>query len=166
MKRFIFLYVFYMVVAFLLVDYQPIHDYLQLDAYYTGAVVSLSQYLIELIGIPVRAEGSYLHLGSAVMEVKFGCNGLEAILLLVAAILAYPASFKARLLGIILGSSFLQFFNLIRIAILAWVLENHPTVFPVMHEYITQSIMIAIAFVIFLVYLQNVTRHEKLKNRS
>jgi exosortase/archaeosortase family protein len=166
MKRFILLYIFYMIVAFLLVDYQPIHDYLQLDEYYTGGVVYLSRYLIELIGIPVRAEGAYLHLSSAVMEVKFGCNGLEAILLLVAAILAYPASWKARFLGIVLGSTFLQFFNLIRIAILAWVLESHPTVFPIMHEYITQSIMIAIAFVIFLVYLQNVTRHEKLKNRS
>jgi len=166
MKRFILLYVIYMIVAFILVDYQPIHDYLHLDEFYTAGVVYLSQHLIEFLGIPVRAEGALLHLGSAVMEVKFGCNGLEAILLLCAAILAYPASWKARITGIFIGSIFLQFFNLIRIAILAWVLEEHPTVFPIMHEYITQSIMIAIAFVIFLVYLQNVSRHEKLQNRS
>jgi exosortase/archaeosortase family protein len=166
MKRFILLYVIYMIIAFVLVDYKPVHDFLQLDKYYTSGVVYLSKHLIELIGISVRAEGALLHLGSNIMEVKFGCNGLEAILLLVAAILAYPSSFKAKILGIILGSTFLQFFNIIRIAILAWVLEKHPTVFPIMHEYITQSIMIAIAFVIFLVYLQNVTRHEKLKNNS
>ena len=166
MKRFIILYVIYMIVAFILVDYQPIHDYLRLDEFYTSGIVYLSQLLIEFVGIPVHADGAFLHLGSAVMEVKFGCNGLEAILLLSAAILAYPASWKARLLGIILGSSFLQIFNLIRIAILAWVLEEHPTIFPIMHEYITQSIMIAIAFVIFLIYLQNISRHEKLKNRS
>ncbi|MEA3523775.1 MAG: archaeosortase/exosortase family protein [Campylobacterota bacterium] len=166
MKRFILLYVIYMIIAFILVDYKPVHDFLRLDEIYTTGVVFLSHYLIELIGIDVRVEGAYLHLASAVMEVKFGCNGLEAILLLLAAILAYPASMKAKLLGIILGSTFLQFFNIIRIAMLAWVLEYHPVVFPIMHEYITQSIMIAIAFVIFLVYLQNVTRHEKLKNNS
>jgi exosortase family protein XrtM len=166
MKRFIILYVVYMVIAFILVDYKPVHDFLRLDEFYTAGVVFLSQYLIEFIGIPVTSDGALLHLGSNVMEVKFGCNGLEAILLLVAAILAYPSSIKAKLTGIILGSTFLQFFNIIRIAILAWVLENHPTVFPIMHEYITQSIMIAIAFVIFLVYLQNVSRHEKLKNNS
>jgi exosortase family protein XrtM len=166
MKRFILLYVIYMVVAFILVDYQPVHDYLRLDEFYTAGVVSLSQDLIEFLGIPVRAEGALLHLNSAIMEVKFGCNGLEAILLLCAAILAYPGSWKARIIGILMGSLFLQFFNLIRIAILAWVLEEHPSIFPIMHEYITQSIMIAIAFVIFLVYLQNVSRHEKLKNNS
>jgi exosortase/archaeosortase family protein len=166
MKRFILLYVIYMLIAFILVDYQPIHDFLRLDEFYTAAVVVLSKYLIELIGISVTAQGSFLHLNSAIMEVKFGCNGLEAILLFAAAVLAYPASWKLRLAGIIIGSTFLQIFNLIRIAILAWVLEYHPTVFPIMHEYITQSIMIAIAFVAFLVYLQNVTRHEKLKNRA
>ncbi len=166
MKRFILLYVIYMIIAFILVDYKPVHDFLQLDRYYTGGVVYLSKYLIELINIPVKADGAMLHLSSNIMEVKFGCNGLEAILLLVSAILAYPSSIKAKFLGIIIGSSFLQVFNIIRIAILAWVLEKHPTVFPIMHEYITQSIMIAIAFVIFLIYLQNVTRDEKLKNNS
>ncbi len=166
MKRFILLYIIYMIIAFILVDYKPVHDFLRLDEFYTTGVVFLSRYLIELLGIAVTAKGAFLHLGSAIMEVKFGCNGLEAILLLLAAILAYPASLKAKLFGVILGSTFLQFFNIIRIAILAWVLEYHPSIFPIMHEYITQSIMIAIAFVIFLVYLQNVTRHEKLKNNS
>ncbi len=166
MKHFILLYIIYMIVAFILVDYQPVHDYLRLDAFYTTGVVYLSELLIQAVGISVSADGAFLHLSSSVMEVKFGCNGLEAILLLSAAILAYPASWKARTIGIFMGSLFLQFFNIIRIAILAWVLEEHPTIFPIMHEYITQSIMIAIAFVIFLVYLQNVSRHEKLKNNS
>ena len=166
MKRFIILYVIYMIIAFILVDYKPVHDLLRLDEYYTGGVVYLSRFLIELIQIPVTAQGAFLHLSNAIMEVKFGCNGLEAILLFTAAVLAYPASWKARLLGVILGSIFLQFFNLIRIAILAWVLEYHPTVFPIMHEYITQSIMIAIAFVAFLIYLQNVSRHAKPQQRS
>ncbi|MEA1918973.1 MAG: archaeosortase/exosortase family protein [Campylobacterota bacterium] len=166
MKQFILLYLFYMLAAFILVDYEPLRNLLHLDEYYTGSVVYLSAFLINLINIPVTVEGIYLHLNSAVMEVKFGCNGLEAILLYTAAVLAFPASWKLRTVGVILGSSFLQVFNLIRIAILAWVLEYHPTVFPIMHEYITQSIMIAIAFIIFLIYLQNINRHEKLKNRT
>ncbi|MBN2896019.1 MAG: archaeosortase/exosortase family protein [Campylobacterales bacterium] len=166
MKRFVLLYILYMVIAFVLIDYKPLHDLLRLDAYYTAAVVELSRHLIELIGIDVRAEGAFLHLPKAIMEVKFGCNGLEAILLYAAAVLAYPASWKARLSGIVIGSLFLQFFNLLRIALLAWVLEFHPSVFPIMHEYITQSIMIAIAFVVFLVYLQNVSRHARTQKHT
>jgi len=146
-----------MIMAFILVDYEPVRQALMLDAYYTGAVVSMSIWLIQLIGIDVTAQGAFLHLSSAVMEVKFGCNGLEAILLYVAAVLAFPASAKARLIGIIAGSTVLQILNIIRIAILAWVLEYRSDIFPIMHEYITQSIMIALAFIVFIIYLQKVS---------
>ncbi len=162
MKTFILLYIVYMLLAFMLIEYESIKNLLHLDAIYTGAVVWLSTHLITLLGIDVTADHAFLHLDSAVMEVKFGCNGLEAILLYCAAVLAFPASWKQRLMGIFLGSSLLQLFNLLRIALLAWVLEYHHTIFDVMHEYITQSIMIVIAFVIFLIYLQYVTDENTL----
>jgi exosortase/archaeosortase family protein len=159
-KKFIILYVLYMIIAFVLIEYESIKELLQLDRIYTGSVVWLSTHLIELIGIGVTSSGPFLHLHSAVMEVKFGCNGLEAILLFCAAVLAYPASWKQRVYGIVLGSTLLQFFNLLRIALLAWVLEFHRDIFDVMHEYITQSIMIVIAFVVFLIYLQYVNNEK------
>lgn len=158
MKRFLLLYIVYMIIAFLLVDYAPVRNVLMLDAYYTGAVVQVSAWLIDLIGITVHARGALLHLEHAVMEVKFGCNGLEAILLYVAAVLAYPAKWKTRLLGIVAGSTLLQVLNIIRIGVLAWVLENEREHFALMHEYVTQSIMIALAFIIFLIYLQAVDK--------
>ena len=161
MKRFLLLYVFYMVIAFLLVDYEPVRQALKLDAYYTGAVVRLSAWLIDAIGIHVTAHGALLYLNHAVMEVKFGCNGLEAILLYVAAVLAYPASWKLRLIGIVLGSTVLQVLNIIRIGVLAWVLEYHQKNFALMHEYVTQSIMIALAFIVFLFYLQATENEHK-----
>jgi exosortase/archaeosortase family protein len=160
MKRFLLLYLLYMVIAFILVDYQPVRQALQLDAYYTGGVVALSAWLIDLLGIHVHAQGAFLHLRHAIMEVKFGCNGLEAILLYVAAVLAYPASWKLRIIGIIAGSTLLQVLNIIRIGILAWVLEYHQKQFALMHEYVTQSIMIALAFIIFLFYLQATERER------
>lgn len=153
MKRFVILYIVYMVIAFILVDYKPVRDFLQLDAYYTGAVVEWSVWLIQLIGIEVRAQGPMLFIENAILEVKFGCNGLEAIMLYTAAVLAYPACAKARVIGIVAGSLFLQVLNLIRIAILSWVLVNEQQYFGIMHEYITQSIMIALAFFAFVTYL-------------
>lgn len=162
MKRFLLLYIVYMVIAFLLVDYEPVRQALKLDAYYTGGVVALSAWLIEALGIHVVAHGAYLTLGHAVMEVKFGCNGLEAIVLYVAAVLAYPAGAKLRLLGIVLGSIVLEVLNIIRIGVLAWVLEYHEKQFALMHEYVTQSIMIALAFIIFLFYLQIAEREHRI----
>ncbi len=155
-KKFIILYIVYMLIAFMLIEYESMKNFLQLDFFYTGTVVWLSTHLIELIGINVTSNGAFLHLNSAVMEVKFGCNGLEAILLYCAAVLAFPASWKKKILGVLIGSTLLQLFNLFRIALLAWVLEYQRDIFDVMHEYITQSIMIVIAFVLFLIYLQYV----------
>ncbi len=156
--RFVVLYIAYMLLAFMLIEYESMKNLLQLDYFYTGSVVWLSTHLISLFGIDVTASGPFLHLNSAIMEVKFGCNGLEAILLYCAAVLAFPAPWKKRLLGVVVGSTLLQIFNLFRIALLAWVLEYQRDIFEVMHEYITQSIMIAIAFVVFLFYLQYVQR--------
>jgi len=161
MKRFLLLYVLYMIIAFLLVDYEPVRKALMLDAYYTGVVVEISTWLIKLIGINVSAQGAFLSLNGVVMEVKFGCNGLEAILLFVAAVLAFPATWKERLIGIVVGSTLLQMLNIIRIAVLAWVLEYQRSIFAIMHEYITQSIMIAFAFIIFIIYLQWVSYDER-----
>lgn len=161
MKRFLLLYLLYMIAAFVLVDYEPVRDALMLDAYYTGAVTQLSAWLIDAIGIHVQAKGALLYLNHAVMEVKFGCNGLEAILLYVAAVLAYPASGKLRLLGIVAGSALLQVLNILRIGVLAWVLEYHQPQFALMHEYVTQSIMIALAFIVFLFYLQAAEREHR-----
>ncbi len=156
-KKFILLYIVYMLLAFMIMEYEGAKNFLNLDALYTGSVVWLSTHLIELLGINVTAEGAFLHLDSAIMEVKFGCNGLEAILLYCAAVLAFPAPWNRRIWGIIFGATLLQVFNLMRIALLAWVLEYHRNIFDLMHEYITQSIMIVIAFVVFLLYLQYVT---------
>ena len=103
MKKFIALYVLYMVIAFILVDYEPVRELLKLDEYYTGTVTWLSAELIRAIGIDVMVNGAFLQLKSAIMEVKFGCNGLEAILLYVAAVLAFPASWKERIIGIVAG---------------------------------------------------------------
>jgi exosortase/archaeosortase family protein len=160
MKRFLLLYILYMVIAFILVDYEPVRNALKLDAYYTGGVVALSAWLIQAIGIDVSAQGVFLNLNHAVMEVKFGCNGLEAILLYTAAVLAYPATAKLRFIGIVAGATLLQLLNIIRIGVLAWVLEYHEAQFALMHEYITQSIMIALAFIIFLFYLQIAEREH------
>lgn len=160
MKRFLLLYSAYMVLAFLLVDYAPIRQMLQLDAVYTRGVVILSAALIDVIGMPVTIDGALLRLEHSAMLVKFGCNGLEAVLLYAAAVLAYPATPRIRLLGIGTGFTILWILNLIRIAFLAWVLEYHQEQFDLMHAYVTQSIMIALAFMVFIVYLQKVTNEQ------
>ena len=44
-----------------------------------------------------------------------GCNGVEAVIILVSAMLAFPAPWKHRLIGIGLGFLAIQALNLVRI---------------------------------------------------
>ena len=161
MKRFVFLYVLYLAIAFILVDYEPVRKFLRLEEYYNAFVTTLSAQIIQWLGIPVSAEANVLHLPHANMIIKFGCNGLEAILIYLAGVLAYPASWKDRIVWGLVGSVVLELLNFVRIAFLAWTVEHYPAYFNLMHEYVTQSIMIALAFLMFLFYLQRVSGDAK-----
>ncbi len=160
MKRFVFFYIFYLAIAFFLIDYEPMRKALHLESLYNDFVASLSAWFINLFGISAKALRDTIVLPHAKMIIKFGCNGLEAIFIYIAGVLAYPANAKMKVLGIVIGSLVLEVLNILRIALLAWTIEHYPNHFELMHTYITQSIMIVLAFLTFLFYLQKVP-HEK-----
>lgn len=117
--------------------------------------------LIDLIGIEHHIKGIMIYLPNNTLAVKFGCNGLEAIMILFAGIFAYPGVvWKQRLLWILGGYVLLSFINNIRIAFLAYVIEMHNSWFDLMHTYVTESIMIFLAFLIFLAYVSKHKPHD------
>lgn len=162
MKKFIALYILYITLAFLLIEYEPLRNLLALDATYTATIVKLSAWLIEALNMSVIIDGERLILNNAVLVVKFGCNGLEAVLLYMAGLLAFPATLKQKSIGLLIGIIALEFINIWRIALLAYVITNHNNIFDIMHDYITQSIMIALSFILFLTYLQTVSNEKNI----
>ncbi len=161
MKRFVFLYILYLAIAFFLVDYEPMRKALHLEEFYNTFIAALSAKLIQAIGIGVSATGDTLHLPHADMIIKFGCNGLEAVLIYLAGVFAYPAKTRQKILYAIVGTLVLEILNILRIGLLAWTIEHYPKHFELMHTYITQSIMIVLAFLTFLFYLQRVSGEKE-----
>jgi len=157
MKHFIFFYILYMLIAFALFGYGPIATALNLNHLYTLAITDISNYFINAVGIKAHISGVLIFMKNATLKVEFGCNGLEAILLFSSAVLAYPATWREKIGGLLLGFFGIQFFNIIRIVVLAWVSEYYPEMFETMHTYVTQSMMIVIAFMSFIYYLYKVT---------
>lgn len=161
MTAFLIRYFLLMGLAFVLIEFAPAKEALGLGSSYTQGVVWLSEQLILLLGMEVRADGIYLHLNNGILEVRFGCNGLEALLLYYAAVLAYSAPLSLKIWGILLGTCILMVVNLLRIALLAYIHIEQHELFEIMHNHITQSIMIAIAFTVFIFYLLRV-QHARL----
>jgi exosortase/archaeosortase family protein len=151
-RRFIVLYLLYMACMMLLLT-EPFSGWLHLDDRFSIGVVFICAKVLTWVGIPCHAEGILLQLQRTSLAVKFGCNGLEAILILAAGILAFPGAWKRKAVGLFAGAMLLQALNWIRIILLAISAVYYPSVFEIFHLYIAQGIMIIISLVLFIIYI-------------
>jgi exosortase family protein XrtM len=99
--------------------------------------------------------------GDFSVEIRRGCEGIEGMLLIISAILAFPSGIKAKAFGISGGILFIYVFNLARIAGLYYVVKYNPTLFDIMHIYVGQIVIIFIALVYFIVWLNSLERFRK-----
>lgn len=101
---------------------------------FMGAQARMGNFLLNLIGQGTTVNGSTISGGNFSIDVKKGCDGLEAMAILASGILIFPAPFKLKLPGLALGISVLFILNLVRIAVLYVVGKNCSNeVFEAMH---------------------------------
>lgn len=91
-----------------------------------------------------------------------GCNGVEAMIVLIAAMLAFPAPWKHRLIGIAAGIVAIQALNLVRIVSLFYLGQWDREVFEWAHLYAWQVLVMIDALVVWLVWLRTLPRTETL----
>ena len=152
--RFAIIYIFLMGLFLLAIGLEPVKQILDINGLYTQFIVYLTGLILKPFGIIKQINGSLIFLNQGpVLDVKFGCNGLEAFLIYSVAILAYPEKIKHKIAGIALGFLILQAFNILRIAGLALSAIYFPDYFEYIHIYVAQGIMIAIALLLFLTWL-------------
>lgn len=77
------------------------------------------------------------------------CTGLTFMLIYTAAVLAYPATHRQRLLGLAIGLLLLFVANIARLVALGWVGLHAPGQFDAGHEYWAQGFLIAITGVLW-----------------
>lgn len=156
--RFIITYVVLMGAFFLLIGLKPVQDVFDINDGYSNAIVFVTAKILILLGISTTVQGSIMHLPSISLDVEFGCNGLEAVMIYTVAVLTFPASWRNRIIGIAAGFLVIQVLNLIRIVALAYAGVYHRELFDVIHIYVAQGVMIAVAlgtFVLYLTYLSH-----------
>jgi len=154
-KRFILVYLILMGVFFTFIGFKPLQRIIDINGIYTNIVVYITSKVIRLVNIPSTAEGSIIKLPSISLDIKFGCNGLEAVMIYSVAVIAFPSTWKKRILGIIAGFLIIQIINIFRIVGLAYAGIHFKKFFYIIHIYIAQGIMIAISLSIFLIYIYN-----------
>lgn len=151
--RFALTYLILMGAFFLLIGLKPIQDIIDLNGLYSKGVVLLTSKILELLGISSTYQGSVIKLPSIALDVRFGCNGLEAVMIYAVAVIAFPAPWKNKLIGIVGGFVVIQVINILRIASLAYSAIHFKSLFEYIHIYVAQGLMIAVSLGIFFVYL-------------
>jgi exosortase H (IPTLxxWG-CTERM-specific) len=86
--------------------------------------------------------------GGMAFQIIYQCSGLFLMAIFAAAVLAYPARVREKLLGLSLGLPILFGANVTRLAALGVVGRFYPAYFDVSHEYLWQGI-----FVVFVLFL-------------
>ena len=123
---------------------------------FTAGLAKLSSWLVLLFDSNVAASGKVIRSlsnGFAV-EIQPGCNGVEAVIILFAAVFAFPAPFKNKLVGFALGFLAIQALNLVRIISLFYLGQWSMTWFEWFHLYLWQALIILDALVVWLIWLR------------
>jgi exosortase H (IPTLxxWG-CTERM-specific) len=138
----------------LTINYRDIY-YVTIEPW-NGILARLSYWLLHWVDTDVSVENEILYSLShrKAVRVERGCNGVEAVAVLAAAILAYPTTMKAKILGLILGALAVQSLNVIRIVALYYLNIWNEALFEWTHLYLWQLLLILDAFVFFVLWLR------------
>jgi exosortase H (IPTLxxWG-CTERM-specific) len=152
-----------LVLAYLFIAWSPVNDNVIVP--FTRMVAVTSGALLKMIGQGVTVSGTIISSSRFGVNINNGCNGVEAMLILLASIVAFPASLKARSAGLLLGALAVQALNAVRIVTLYLLGAYQPRLFDMFHTAVWQIVIILSAIGFFLVWSARVAPN-RLANRT
>jgi len=112
---------------------------------------------MSLIGLSASSSGIEIIYDQRTVAVKTGCSGLELLAVLLPAILVFPSSLRAKLLGALAAVAFVLPLNAIRVASLSVLLSKSSDAFNLFHLYFWQAALVGCLFGFFLVWMRGAT---------
>ena len=129
---------------------------------YTEFLAKAVAAIINLFGAGAMANGALVSSPRYSMDIAMGCDGVEASCLYFAGVVAFPASWRARLIGLAFGVPLIQAINLTRLVALYYVGMNLPSVADQIHDYVAQTLVILLSTAILIFWLERFgVRHQR-----
>jgi exosortase H (IPTLxxWG-CTERM-specific) len=154
MLRFVCIFLITLLTLFTLELLQPVDDHVIVP--FTSLIADISTGIIHLFDHDAVVQGKIIRSATTgfAVSIERGCNGVEAVLILISAVLAFPAPWKHKLVGIGCGFLAIQTLNLIRIISLFYLGQWNLKWFEWFHLYLWQALIILDAMVVWLVWLR------------
>jgi exosortase H (IPTLxxWG-CTERM-specific) len=131
---------------------------------WTAALARISAVLLQMFDPDVHAHGVVIQSvqNGFGVSIQPGCNGVEACIILVAAMLAFPAPWKYKLAGIGLGVLAVQGVNILRVVSLFYLGQWNLKVFEFAHLYLWQALIMLDVLVVWLLWVRYLAGHSLL----
>jgi exosortase H (IPTLxxWG-CTERM-specific) len=123
---------------------------------WTEALARISAGLIKLFDPHVAGFGKVLQstTNGFAISIEAGCNGIEAAIVLIAAMLAFPAPWRHRVIGILAGLCTVQALNVVRVITLFYLGQWSLQAFEWAHLYLWQALIMLDVLVVWLVWIR------------
>lgn len=94
------------------------------------------------------------------VSIEAGCNGVEAAIILIAGMVAFPAPWKLKVAGIAVGIVAVQAANLLRVVSLYYLGQWNMEAFEFAHLYLWQALIMLDVLVVWLLWMRSVARQS------
>jgi exosortase H (IPTLxxWG-CTERM-specific) len=127
---------------------------------WTNTLAAISAGIVKLFDPQVLSQGKVLQSTSNgfAVSIEAGCNGVEATIVLVAAILAFPAPWKRKLVGLAIGVVAVQGLNIVRVISLFYLGQWNFNVFEWAHLYVWQALIMLDVLIVWLLWVRTLPR--------
>lgn len=149
-SRFLILFLLILGVSFTVVALRPVDS--SVVTPYTACIARVSGFVLRLLGEDTAVKGCAVSSPRFAVTIYNGCNGLVTSLIFIAGVLAFPARWSAKLIGVLGGLIAIQLINLVRIVSLFYIGVFLPQHFNDAHIFIWQSLVILFGVSLWIVW--------------
>ncbi len=139
---------------FFLLSFGPIVDRVDVGAGLAKLTAWLSygvlQVISAIVGFPLHKNGTIMGSGEFEVDVAPACSGAVPMSIYLSAVLAYPATWASRRLGVGLGIGVILIVNIFRVSALFLIGLYHHQLFHETHVYVAQALVICVAVALWL----------------
>jgi len=113
----------------------------------------ISGFILQQIEPNVVIFQDFIKNDSFTMKISFGCEGSEPVVLFIFAILAFPANWKAKVVGVMVGGILVFGLNILRIIALFYIGKHSMSNFELFHNDIFPYLIIILELGLWVLWL-------------